>query len=151
MATKKQKIYTAKISESNRRWLSIILVVAFIALLFQLDVVAKPVLKVLSKIWTKVKFELKQFQKVSSHIFGLTFGGAGLFVGVLLLPTVPFVGLGLVVGGGIVLALKLWQIKNVLSKEDPQAIPTGDIESLGSIGGVGPVSGQPRNNQPYGM
>ena len=151
MAAAKNKIYTAKISESNRKWLSIILVVAFISLLFQLKVVAKPIVDFVNKTWPKAGLTLEKFQKTSSHVFGVAFALTGVILGALLIPFIPFVALGLVIAGGIVLALKLWQIKTDLGSTPKRAEPTGDVEGLGSIGGVGPVSGQPRDNQPYVM
>lgn len=117
MATR--KIQTVKIKESNRRWLSVLLMVFFVAFLLQIEFIQE----VLKTIFPNVDWpEVGRY----ASVVGWTALGVSLIAAGSATMAIPFVGVGFAVVGGLILltqALKVWNEK----------LSSGKIEGLGTF------------------
>lgn len=108
-----------KVKESNRKWLSVLLMVFFVAFLLQLEFIQE----VLKTIFPNVDWpEVGRY----AGVVGWSALGISLIAAGSATMAIPFVGVGFAVVGGIILltqAIKVWNEK----------LSSGEISGLGSF------------------
>lgn len=105
----RKKLLTVKVKESNRRVLSVLIVVFMVAFLLRFEVIATAFNSLLQLLG--IDTSVDQIMNVAVTIANLSIGALLLWGGVSLL-SVPFFGVGFAVIGGVLLAYEAVKLYN---------------------------------------